>query len=160
MILLALGANLPSREGSPRETLRRAGFALEARGLVIMARSRLFMTEPIPRSSQPWYVNQVLAVDTTLEPRALLEQLLAVEQVFGRRRGERNAPRTLDLDLILYGDAVIDQPGLIVPHPRFRTRRFVLEPLAEVAAGMRDPVSGRTVRELLGDLGGGIPGPV
>jgi 2-amino-4-hydroxy-6-hydroxymethyldihydropteridine diphosphokinase len=98
---------------------------------------------------QPLYLNAAAVGQTTLAPRALLEALLAIERERGRRRPHVNAPRTLDLDLILYGDASLDEPGLIVPHPRFRERRFVLEPLAEVAPDMRDPISGQSVRELL-----------
>ena len=90
--------------------------------------------------------------NTTLSARSLLDALMAIERERGRERPHANAPRTLDLDLILYGDAVLDEPGLIVPHPRFRERRFVLEPLVEVAASLRDPVSGKTARELLADL--------
>jgi len=87
--------------------------------------------------------------ETSLSARELLDLLLATEQALGRERPFPGAPRTLDLDLILYGQAVLDEPGLIVPHPRFRERRFVLEPLAEVAAGWRDPVTGKTVEELM-----------
>ena len=83
--------------------------------------------------------------ETALSPRALLDALLAIERERGRERPYPNAPRTLDLDLILFGDAVIDEPGLVVPHPRFRERRFVLEPLAEIAPDLVDPVSGLTV---------------
>ena len=85
---------------------------------------------------------------------ALLERLLAIELEFGRTRPYGGAPRTLDLDLILYGDAIIDEPGLQVPHPRFRERRFVLEPLAEIAGDWRDPVSGQSITELLRSLKG------
>ena len=88
-----------------------------------------------------------------MSAREVLDLLLATEQTFGRSRPFPGAPRTLDLDLILYGDVVLDEPGLIVPHPRFRERRFVLEPLAEVAAGWRDPVTRKTVEELLRGLG-------
>lgn len=101
------------------------------------------------RSPQPNYLNAAVTGTTTLAPRALLDTLLAIEQRFGRARAYPNASRTLDLDLILYGDDVLDQPGLIVPHPRFRERAFVLEPLAEIAPQMTDPVTGKTVVELL-----------
>jgi 2-amino-4-hydroxy-6-hydroxymethyldihydropteridine diphosphokinase len=91
--------------------------------------------------------------ETALPARQLLEALLAVEHAFGRERSSAGAPRTLDLDLILYDDAVIDEPGLVVPHPRFRQRRFVLAPLAEIAPEWIDPVTGLTVASLLARLG-------
>jgi dihydropteroate synthase/2-amino-4-hydroxy-6-hydroxymethyldihydropteridine diphosphokinase len=149
MILIALGANLPSPEGAPRETLRRAVALLAARGLAISARSRLFLTEPIPRSRQPWYVNQVIAVETQRPPGDILELLLAVEHQFGRERGERNAARSLDLDLIAYEDVLLDTPDLVLPHPRMHERAFVLAPLADIAPEWRHPVSGKSVDELL-----------
>ena len=93
-------------------------------------------------------LNAAVVGVTSLDAHALLERLLAIEQDFGRTRPYGGAPRTLDLDLILYGDAVIDEPGLVVPHPRFRERRFVLEPLAEIAPDWIDPVTGRTMSEL------------
>lgn len=96
----------------------------------------------------PLYLNEVVVGSTMLEPRALLETLLAIERESGRDRPFKDAPRTLDLDLILYGDFVIDEPGLTVPHPRFRDRAFVLDPLSEVAGDWVDPVSGLTMAEL------------
>jgi 2-amino-4-hydroxy-6-hydroxymethyldihydropteridine diphosphokinase len=84
-----------------------------------------------------------------MAPRELLAELLAIERDRGRERPFPGAARTLDLDLVLFGDQVVNQPGLIVPHPRFRDRKFVLEPLAEIAPGLRDPVTGKTVMELL-----------
>ena len=98
---------------------------------------------------QPSVLNAAVTGVSSLDPHALLDRLLAIERDFGRTRPYGGAPRTLDLDLILYGDAIVDEPGLRVPHPRFRERRFVLEPLAEIAPGWRDPVSGQTIAELL-----------
>jgi 2-amino-4-hydroxy-6-hydroxymethyldihydropteridine diphosphokinase len=103
-------------------------------------------------SPQPDYLNAAITGATDLSARVLLEHLLDVETSCGRKRPEPLAPRTLDLDLILYGDAVIQEEGLVVPHPRFRERRFVLAPLAEVVPAMKDPVTGKTVAELLAQL--------
>jgi 2-amino-4-hydroxy-6-hydroxymethyldihydropteridine diphosphokinase len=94
-------------------------------------------------------LNAAAVGETALSARELLDALLAIEHERGRERPRPNAPRTLDLDLILFGDAVIDEPGLTVPHPRFRERRFVLEPLSEIAPALRDPVTRQTVLELL-----------
>jgi 2-amino-4-hydroxy-6-hydroxymethyldihydropteridine diphosphokinase len=106
-------------------------------------------TAPVGVGAQPQFLNAVAVGDTSLTAHALLDALLAVERTHGRERPYPGAPRTLDLDLILYDDAVLNEPELIVPHPRFRERRFVLEPLTEVAPDWRDPVTGRTVEELL-----------
>ena len=146
-VAIALGSNLGDRERHLRD-------ALDAlRPSIRNVRVSTFReTAPVGVGVQPAFLNAAAAGETTLGARALLDLLLSTEEAFGRVRPYPGAPRTLDLDLILYGDAVIDEPGLIVPHPRFRERRFVLEPLAEVAAGWKDPVTGRTVEELLRQL--------
>ena len=126
---IALGSNLEDPEAQVRR-----GFddiaALPATRLV--ARSSLHRTVPVGYAGQPDFINACALVETSLAPRALLEALLAIEQRHGRVRTIRNGPRTLDLDLILYGDRRIDEPGLTVPHPRAREREFVLKPLLEV----------------------------
>jgi 2-amino-4-hydroxy-6-hydroxymethyldihydropteridine diphosphokinase len=101
---------------------------------------------------QPRYLNGVVVGETELAPRELLERLLDIEREAGRVRTAPMSPRTLDLDLILYGDKKIEEPGLLVPHPRFRERLFVLEPLAELAPDWIDPVTGARVSQLLSDL--------
>lgn len=101
---------------------------------------------------QPPFLNAALIGTTSMTPRELLAELIAIESDRGRERLFPGAARTLDLDLVLLGDQVVDEPGLIVPHPRFRDRKFVLEPLAEIAPGLRDPVTGKTVRELLNSV--------
>jgi 2-amino-4-hydroxy-6-hydroxymethyldihydropteridine diphosphokinase len=137
---VGLGANLGEREA----TIRAACEALSAeRGIEVVAVSTLRETEPVGVGEQPLFLNGVAALDTTLEPGALLDRLLAVEQRFGRVRvaGE-HGPRTLDLDLLLYGNQEIEEPGLTVPHPRLHERRFVLEPLAELNPGLVVPGRG------------------
>jgi 2-amino-4-hydroxy-6-hydroxymethyldihydropteridine diphosphokinase len=142
---IALGSNLGDRQA----TLAAAAAAL--RGVLSDLRlSSAHETAYVgPGGAQPPYLNAAAVGDTALGASALLEALLETERQFGRERPYPDAPRTLDLDLILYGMEIHDAPGLVVPHPRFRQRRFVLEPLAEIAADWVDPVTGRTVEELL-----------
>lgn len=119
-------------------------------------RSSWYRSAPVPPSDQPWFVNAVAGVRTALSPRDLLVALHDVEAEFGRVRSVRNASRTLDLDLLAYGDAVIEDPGgLVLPHPRLAERAFVLLPLAEVAPAWRHPVSGLTAGEMLALLPAG-----
>jgi 2-amino-4-hydroxy-6-hydroxymethyldihydropteridine diphosphokinase len=142
---VGLGSNLGDREA----LLVGARAALAATpGVSVVAASRLYETEPVG-PPQGRYLNAVIALDTTLAAQALLKRLLELEQAAGRRRGpERNAPRTLDLDLLLFGEACIETPGLSLPHPRLHERAFVLVPLAEIAADLVHPLLHVRVRDL------------
>lgn len=136
---IALGANL----GDPASTVRAAFAALaELPGSRLVRSSSLYRTAPVGITEQPEFVNAAAELATGLEPEALLDALLAVEQVFGRVRAERNGPRTLDLDLLLYDDLQLDLPRLTLPHPRLHLRAFVLQPLAEIAPELQLPGRG------------------
>lgn len=152
MILVAVGANLPSRFGTPLDACESAVQALEGRGIRIVARSRWWESAPVPVSDQPWYVNGVVAVETVLSAAALLAELHAVEEAMGRVRTVPNAPRVIDLDLLAYDNQVLDSGPALVPHPRMAGRAFVVLPLAEVAPGWRHPVTGQTVRAMVDAL--------
>jgi 2-amino-4-hydroxy-6-hydroxymethyldihydropteridine diphosphokinase len=146
-VAVALGSNLGDRRAHLDFAVAKLRSLLRH-----VAVSRYHDTVPVGITGpQPLYLNAAATGETTLSAPDLLDALLAIEAARGRERPYPNAPRTLDLDLILYGGLVIDSPELSVPHPRFRARRFVLEPLAEIAPEVVDPVTGRTVRELLAD---------
>ena len=126
---IALGSNLDD----PEAHVTRGFDDIAALPQVkLLARSSLYRTKPVGYADQPDFVNACALVETSLAPRALLDGLLAIERAHGRKRGIRNGPRTLDLDIVLYGDRVIDEPDLTVPHPRAQEREFVLKPLREV----------------------------
>jgi 2-amino-4-hydroxy-6-hydroxymethyldihydropteridine diphosphokinase len=143
---IALGSNLPSEFGGPEENLREAVLRLKALGEVV-AVSSFYVTEPVGYVDQPMFVNGAAVMETQLEPVELLRGLLRIEAAMGRVRVVAKGPRVVDLDLILYGDVEMATEELTLPHPAMRERRFVLEPLAEVAAGW--VVEGKTVGELL-----------
>ena len=140
---VGLGANLGDREA----TIRRAVELLAERvGIEVLAVSALRETDPVGLEDQPRFMNGAAVLETTLGPRALLETLLEVERVLGRTRdGPRFGPRAIDLDLLLYDDETVDEPGLTVPHPRLHERRFALEPLAELDPALAIPGRGRVL---------------
>lgn len=146
-VYLSLGSNLGERE----DRLGLALYALEREEISIVARSSLYETEPQDIAHQPWFLNMVVECRTRALPLQLLKQLLDIEREIGRVRhaGLRRGPRPIDLDLLLFGDAVIDMPQLTVPHPRMLQRRFVLEPLLEIAPDLRHPVTREPLRGYL-----------
>jgi 2-amino-4-hydroxy-6-hydroxymethyldihydropteridine diphosphokinase len=145
-----MGGNLASWAGPPEATLVGAVLRLQSLGRVV-GRSSLYSTEPIGIAEQPRFVNAVVALETKLQPRQLLSKLMAIEIEFGRDRSAslQNGPRTLDLDILLFDDVQIDEPGLEIPHPRLAERAFVLIPLREIAPEASDPRTGTTVTQLL-----------
>lgn len=155
-VVVAFGSNM----GDRRDTIAQAAAAV-AGFLQDFTLSSIVETAPVGNGLEhdPPFLNAVGVGTSTRSPRELLDALRAVEQRFGRTRPYAGAPRTLDLDLILVGDAIAHEPDLQVPHPRFRDRLFVLEPLAEIAPDLRDPVTGLTMRELLERINSQKPTP-
>jgi 2-amino-4-hydroxy-6-hydroxymethyldihydropteridine diphosphokinase len=153
LVAIALGSNLPSPFGDPSATVREAMRRLVEVGEV-RATSSLYTTAPVGFVDQPAFINAAALVETGLSPLDVLRTLLAIEQSFGRDRTNTppKGPRTLDLDLLLYGDLILNDPALTLPHPAMHERRFVLEPLAEIAPNLIHASSGRTIVELVESL--------
>ena len=148
LVYLSLGSNLGDREKYLREAISRLGELG-----VIRQVSAFYETQPVEvQGEQPWFLNCALAMETELTPLVFLSQVLAVEQFMGRIRREPKGPRTIDIDIVFFANDVLDTPELTVPHPAMHQRRFVLEPLAEIAPALVHPVLQRTVRDLLDSL--------
>jgi 2-amino-4-hydroxy-6-hydroxymethyldihydropteridine diphosphokinase len=158
VFLIGIGSNLAHPPAAtPRETAVAGIAALPGIGVRLIALSSWYASEPVPPSDQPWFVNAVAIVACELAPEALLDGLLALESKFGRARGAPDAARTLDLDLLDYDSRQIEAAALVLPHPRLHQRRFVLEPLREIAADWRHPRLGLGIAELIDRLPPGQP---
>jgi 2-amino-4-hydroxy-6-hydroxymethyldihydropteridine diphosphokinase len=147
---LSLGSNVGERDRHLRDAIARLGAA----GRVVSA-SSLYETEPIEFTDQPWFLNCAIALETNQSPAQLMETALGVEREMGRVRTQKKGPRTIDVDILLLGDTIIESPDLTLPHPAMQQRRFVLEPLAEIAPEAWHPVLKKTVREMLDELPAG-----
>ncbi|HTC46039.1 MAG TPA: 2-amino-4-hydroxy-6-hydroxymethyldihydropteridine diphosphokinase [Candidatus Aquilonibacter sp.] len=140
---LSLGSNIGDREAHLREAQGR----LEAVGQVANV-SSYYETEPVEFTGQPWFLNCALALETSQTPQELMNSILRIEREMGRQRAQKKGPRTIDIDILLFGDEVIDSSELTIPHPAMHQRRFVLEPLAEIAPDVHHPTLKKSIREL------------
>ncbi len=144
-VYLGLGSNVGDREGHLRAAIER----LASADLRVLRESPVYETEPLEMTAQRWFLNQVVEAETSLFPKQLLARVGRIERVLGRVRTVPNGPRTIDIDILLYGSAVVRAAELEIPHPRMATRRFVLAPLADLCPELRHPVTRKTVREML-----------
>lgn len=142
---LSLGSNIGNREAHLADAIKR----LESAAIRILRRSSIYETEPQDLPGQPWFLNQVIEIETDYSAATLLASIQKIEAEMGRERLTPKGPRTIDIDILFYGNSVIHSSELEVPHPRLADRRFVLEPLAELAPDLRHPVFGKTIQELL-----------
>ncbi|HWY03234.1 MAG TPA: 2-amino-4-hydroxy-6-hydroxymethyldihydropteridine diphosphokinase [Candidatus Acidoferrum sp.] len=150
LVYLSLGSNIGERENYLRDAMAR----LESQGHVVSG-SSFYETEPVEFTDQAWFLNCVVVVETTEPPEKLMAAILKIEHEMGRQRMQNKGPRVIDIDILLYSDKIIDLPELTVPHPAMHVRRFVLEPLAEVAPDIRHPLLNKTICELVDALPAG-----
>ena len=143
LVYLSLGSNLGNREAQLEDAQNR----LCALGR-IAAVSSFYETEPVEFTEQPWFLNCAVALKTDLTPQQLMSALLGIEETMGRKRTQKKGPRIIDIDILLFGDMILDSAKVTIPHPAMHKRRFVLEPLAEIAPDARHPVLNKTIREL------------
>jgi 2-amino-4-hydroxy-6-hydroxymethyldihydropteridine diphosphokinase len=150
LIYLSLGSNVGNREDHLRDAIKR----LQTNRRLV-AVSSFYETEPVDVTHQAWFLNCVVALETTESPEQVMAAILEIEQEMGRQRIQRKGPRTIDIDILLFGDNILDSPALIIPHPAMHERRFVLQPLAEIAPGARHPLQNKTAQQLLDGLSAG-----
>jgi 2-amino-4-hydroxy-6-hydroxymethyldihydropteridine diphosphokinase len=147
LVYLSLGSNVGDREAQLQDALAK----LAAVGSVV-ATSSFYETEPVEFTRQPWFLNCAIALETNKTPEQLMAAILRIEEEMGRRRVQKKGPRSIDIDILLFGDTIINYPELTIPHPAMHQRRFVLEPLAEIAPELLHPVLKKTIGELLDSL--------
>ncbi|MBS91619.1 MAG: 2-amino-4-hydroxy-6-hydroxymethyldihydropteridine diphosphokinase [Rickettsiales bacterium] len=152
MILVAIGSNLQSKEyGSPYDNCLEV-IKLIKKKFYVKQVSRFYKTEPIPKSTQPWFVNAVIEIITKNEPFVILEELLKLEKYFKRQRKKKNEPRIIDLDLLTYNDLILNTDSLVLPHPRMHLRKFVIKPICDLDPFWKHPLLEKSAKDILKKL--------